>query len=99
MPVKHKHAYKKRPQFKEITKDVPYTVMEKKIEMRPVEETFTRTVMKDKTVEKPRVVMHTMERTRQVPVQMTRSVMQQVTTCKKVRKDVPIVQDVACPCA
>ena len=73
--------------------------MEKKIEMRPVEETFTKTVMKDKVVEKPRVVMHTMQRTRQVPVQMTRSVMQMITTCKKVRKDVPIVQDVECPCA
>ena len=68
LPVTHKHAYKKRPQFKEITKDVPYTEMVRKVEMRPVEETFTTTIMTDKVVEKPRVVMHTMQRTRQIPV-------------------------------
>lgn len=75
-PVTHKHAYKKRPQFKEITRDIPYTEMVKKIEMRPVEEIFTKTIMVDKLVEKPRVVMHNMARTRQVPVQKVRSVMQ-----------------------
>jgi hypothetical protein len=50
--------------------------MVKKIEMRPVEEIFTKTIMVDKLVEKPRVVMHNMARTRQVPVQKVRSVMQ-----------------------
>jgi len=65
--VKHKHAYKKKPQFKTVINEVKYTEMEKKIEMRPVEETFTKQVMVDKTVEKPRTVMHMMTRTRQVP--------------------------------
>lgn len=58
--VKHKHAYKKKPQFKTVLTEVKYTDMETKIEMRPVEETFTKTIMVDKVVEKPRTVMHTL---------------------------------------
>lgn len=79
-------------------KEVKYTEMQKKIEMRPVEETFTKTVMVDKEVEQPRTVMHLMTRTRQVPSVRQRTVMQLQTVCKKVRKDVPVEQEVDCPC-
>jgi len=73
--------------------------MEKKIEMRPVEETYSKTIMVDKEVEQPRTVMHMMTRSRQVPSIRQRTVMQLQTVCKKIRKDVPLELDVACPCA
>jgi len=82
LPVKHKHAYKKKPQFKTVLTSVNYEELEKKVEMRPVEEIFTKTVMVDKTVEQPRVVMHTMTRTREVPEIRQRTVSQLQTTCK-----------------
>lgn len=72
--------------------------MEKKIEMRPVEETFSKTIMVDKEVEQPRTVMHLMTRTRQVPSVRHRTVMQLQTVCKKIRQDVPVEAEVACPC-
>jgi len=53
--------------MKTVIKEIKYTEMEKKIEMRPVEEVFTKSVMEHKTVDKPRTVMHMMTRTRQVP--------------------------------
>ena len=79
--VKHKHAYKKKPQFKTVINEIKYTEMEKKIEMRPVEEVYTKQVMEDKVVEKPRTVMHMMTRTRQVPQIKQRTVMQLQTNC------------------
>jgi len=96
--VKHKHAYKKKPTFKTVLTEVKYTEMEKKIEMRPVEETYTKTIMVDEEVEQPRTVMHRMTRTRQVPQIKSRTVMQLQTVCRQVRKDVPVEPTVPCPC-
>lgn len=72
--------------------------MEKKVEMRPVEEVYTKTVMVDEEVEQPRRVMHSMTRHRQVPQIKTRTVMQMQTVCKQVRRDVPLEPEVPCPC-
>lgn len=96
--MKHKHAYRKKPAFKTVVTEVPYTEMQKKVEMRPVEEVYTKSVMMDKVVEKPRTIMHMMTRTREVPEIKMRTVMQMQTTCTKVRKEIPIEQAVPCPC-
>lgn len=55
--------------------------------------------MVDKEVEQPRVVMHTMTRTREVPEIRHRTVAQLQTVCKKVRKEVPLPKELVCPCA
>lgn len=63
LPVTHKHSYKTKPQWKYEKKVVEWEEMEPKMEWRPVDEHFKKTIMVDRVVETPVTKSHTVKRT------------------------------------
>ena len=63
LPTTHKHSYKTKPQWKYEKKIVEWEEMEPKMEWRPVDEHFKKTIMVDRVVETPVQKSHTVKRT------------------------------------
>ena len=98
LPVTHKHSYKAKPQWKEEKKVVEWQEMVPKVEWRPVEEHFKKTIMVDKVVETPVTTSHAVKRTIKVPENRPRTEVKVVTECETVKKVVVVPIEDKCAC-